>query len=1232
MKNKSLLPILLLAALTLGACNLGGQSSKESKEEQPASSEVQPSSEDTTQYGVVIANKAQLQEQWFVGDNRDVDVTLTPAANPLKELGKNLSVASSNAEVVAVTGLGLSAVGAGTATITVNYHGVTDSVDVTITSNDPKARYGTAHAGTEADPFTNEDAILVAEAAGSTATSEKYYVRGVVDSFRDAPSSYGNVSFYFTPAQEGGKKFLAYRVKLGEAGTNVTADDIWIGGTATIYCNMYNYNGNTPENSAGWLVSCTGEKQTIQNHDVNVAGAIAACKALGANGASDGKDTYDITGYIVKVDGTNLFLSDTKGAVASVNNETMFEVYNYTGENKDQCTLNAKIKVSCTIKYYKSSTTDAFAYETSTISAIEILEQGEAPALKITGAPALETLVAGTYKLGLLQTNLNQNCFFKGTINSSKYAEITTKWSEAVDVVVGGDATNGFTMKVGDKYISPVADGTKVRTGLVDSEVKYQWNELAHTLTTSFKVGDKTDTYYFGTYGTNSTLGFSALSYLIKDNKLVDGQYASQFYAKAECNADPTGIQFVTKEASALAGVPCELSFRINPYNVDLSKLVWETSDDTVATVAAGVVTGLKAGKVTITAKFGTAIIDTIEVNVAEVNLGSLEAPLTVEEALAAADTLKLAAGSFSPKTVYVKGVVANRADTFVNGDYFGKWDLKAGDKKIYVVNSKPVAAVKGNVFENDEVIVSGFLTKDATEGVEFLKNASNVYPVVESITQRGTSTVTIGDHANATVSELSKESGENLSTFTFKVAADEGYAIDWVKVNGQEVEAAAGVYTGTIQGNTVITVKASEALVPPAAPVTIAKTIAQLVPTDTANGTQIGSFELDQYVTVSVNTDGNNGKIYGTGTEWRLYQGNNPKVTVTVPSGCVITSITFTFDVGNTGTLKYGDAVLTSGTAVAIDNLAKAEFTVGNSGSATNGQIKIKGFSVTYGPASAAQPEIAQPVGEFHGVVKLIAAAGGGLQPVDMYLTADSVALYINGAAVTVSSYNWDKVNGAISVVTDGGYGTVSAAYDADNNAFSITGVTGANGAYIDTAYVVTLHGNALFYNCDGSTSELQEQFDRRFYRSGTDSNWVYDTYNADKISKEETIAVQGSSAKLRAIAAGASNRNAICLKSDFSTARPTTTISFWVYNDGASDVTLRAWGYQAANKGTNFEYVNIDGSGSMVAKAGQWTFITMTFYSGGNATQKNIYNFQIADMNSTQGETLYFDNICLL
>ncbi len=812
-KGTKLVALLLGLALVAPACSPANNPGKSSGD--------QTSSEAPANYKVTINNKEELQAAWYVGDqSRKVSIEVEPKANvnQLVSEGK-IQITSSDPTKLTISGQMASPVAEGEVTITVKCGESEDTVKVTLSPKQTvKEKYGVDHEGTAEDPLTNEDAVKIAETVGADATLEKFYIKGVVDSFRDAPSSYGNVSFYFTPATASGKKFLAYRVKLGEKNENVTDEHIWIGGTATVYVNIYNYNGNTPENNAGYLVKCEGERQTIENHEVDVAGAIAACKALGANGSSDGKDTYDVTGYIVYIDGNNLFLSDTKGAV-SKNIATQFEVYGYSGDNANQCTLNAKIKVSCTIKYYVSSK-DAtnYAYETSTIEKVTILEAGDEPAIEITGAPALATVSAGTYKLGLLQKTLNKNLFFKGTVNSSKYAETSSEWTDAADVVVEGDATAGFKLKVGDKYLNPKVDGTSVKVALENTGITYAWNAVGKTMTTDVVVGtNAAEPFYLGAYNTNATFGFSKLSYLVDGDALKPGtNYAANFFAPAECNADPTAIQ-LDQKATAVVGVEYTMALRVNPYNVDKTKIVWESSDQTVATVAAGVVTPLKAGKTTIKAKFGTEIVDECELTCTEVNLGSLESPLTVAQALEAAQTLALTAGQFSPSKAYVEGTIEYTNDVFFN-NYFGKWNVVDGENKLFVNNTK-IADNAGEAYAGDKVVVSGYLTYDSTlKAFELLKKDNDTYPKIEKFVTRAKGTITVDEAiANATVSELSAQSADNGSTFTFKVTPAAGYKVVSVTVkNGiasldQALTAVEGVYTGKVRGNVKIYVEVGE-------------------------------------------------------------------------------------------------------------------------------------------------------------------------------------------------------------------------------------------------------------------------------------------------------------------------------------------------------------------------------------------------------------------------------------
>jgi len=141
------------------------------------------------------------------------------------------------------------------------------------------------------------------------------------------------------------------------------------------------------------------------------------------------------------------------------------------------------------------------------------------------------------------------------------------------------------------------------------------------------------------------------------------------------------------------------------------------------------------------------------------------------------------------------------------------------------------------------------------------------------------------------------------------------------------------------------------------AAEVTVSKSIHDLFPDD-ANGTQEATLFSDAFITISVNPDGNNGKVYGTGTEWRLYQTNNAVVTVAA-TNATIKTVAFEFTVKNTAVLNYGENAMTSNEAVNV-NAASAQFVVANSAEATNGQVIIKSFIVVYEAGDAPEPVVA--------------------------------------------------------------------------------------------------------------------------------------------------------------------------------------------------------------------------------------------------------------------------------
>ncbi len=82
------------------------------------------------------------------------------------------------------------------------------------------------------------------------------------------------------------------------------------------------------------------------------------------------------------------------------------------------------------------------------------------------------------------------------------------------------------------------------------------------------------------------------------------------------------------------------------------------------------------------------------------------------------------------------------------------------------------------------------------------------------------------------------------------------------------------------------------------------------------------------------------------------MYQNENPKIVITAAEGHVLTSVTFTYQSEKTGVMLDADdsAQVASGTAYALDKVASAKFTVGNTDAAvTNGQARITAIAVSY-------------------------------------------------------------------------------------------------------------------------------------------------------------------------------------------------------------------------------------------------------------------------------------------
>ena len=101
--------------------------------------------------------------------------------------------------------------------------------------------------------------------------------------------------------------------------------------------------------------------------------------------------------------------------------------------------------------------------------------------------------------------------------------------------------------------------------------------------------------------------------------------------------------------------------------------------------------------------------------------------------------------------------------------------------------------------------------------------------------------------------------------------------------------------------------------------PVTVSKNISDISGTP-SDGTKVSTMKLDDVITASASTSGNNGKVYSSGAQWRLYQSDKGTITISAKTGYSIKTVKFTYTVSNSGVLKKDSTNLTSGTTDTVN------------------------------------------------------------------------------------------------------------------------------------------------------------------------------------------------------------------------------------------------------------------------------------------------------------------------
>ena len=218
--------------------------------------------------------------------------------------------------------------------------------------------------GTANDPFNIAAAIAKCKEIGETASTEKYYIKGIVVTGGTASGGYGNVTFKLGDSADATDVFTAYQVAGSDGEKLADGYEVKKGSTVIVYGPIMNYKGNTPETSgksAAQIVTIDGKKTNesgggatggdgTQNNPFNIAEAIAKCKEVGETASTE---KYYIKGIVV----TGGTASGGYGNVTfklgdSADATELFTAYQVAGSDGEKLADGYEVKKGSTVIVY----------------------------------------------------------------------------------------------------------------------------------------------------------------------------------------------------------------------------------------------------------------------------------------------------------------------------------------------------------------------------------------------------------------------------------------------------------------------------------------------------------------------------------------------------------------------------------------------------------------------------------------------------------------------------------------------------------------------------------------------------------------------------------------------------------------------------------------------------------------------------------------------------------------
>ena len=209
--------------------------------------------------------------------------------------------------------------------------------------------------GTEQDPFNVAAAVAKCQEVGETASTEKYYIKGIADADYTV-SSYKNVEVDIVDTEGSAEKFKVFRVKDKDGKGIREGYKIAKGSTIIVYGPVVNYKGKTPETATGaYLVSVNGQAPELdgesggneQGGNEQGGGSEVSGNAITVVTADLGLGNQDKPTTLTLNDGTTLTFDGggNTNAPAYYNTGTALRMY-----PKNTMTINAGTKTIVAIE------------------------------------------------------------------------------------------------------------------------------------------------------------------------------------------------------------------------------------------------------------------------------------------------------------------------------------------------------------------------------------------------------------------------------------------------------------------------------------------------------------------------------------------------------------------------------------------------------------------------------------------------------------------------------------------------------------------------------------------------------------------------------------------------------------------------------------------------------------------------------------------------------------------